>query len=58
MELVAARKLAAMETLNSYITKDVIELFEEPYPFYLIYELLSPLDIIKAGEKDHMESAG
>lgn len=54
IELAADRKLASMDLLDTYSVKDVVVLFEEDeekpvYPYYLIYEIIDPIDAIKFG---------
>jgi hypothetical protein len=57
MDCVLERKLAAMLYQDYYTVKDVVELFENPHSYYLLYEVSEPLAGIKMGIIRHREDA-
>jgi hypothetical protein len=51
-DLSIARALVRMREGDAYFDFDVSELFDEVYPFYLIYELMESVDEIKSNDKE------
>lgn len=57
IDYAAARKMAGMTIDNTYVSEDVVELFEEPYSCYLIYELIDIFDEVVMGKTAQREIA-
>jgi hypothetical protein len=55
IDYIADRKLAGMLLENTYNPMDVMELFDEIYSCYLIYELIDPIDEIVMGKAGQLE---
>jgi len=57
MDLVVEKKIAMMRVADSYNMNEIVELFEEEYPCYIVYELVKGVDELMNGKNLHSEDA-